>query len=82
MPSTHAILWFLGALGKQIRAGNRAAEGHDRLLGLALFACLLAFVLFNVFTPYINHPLGWTFLALLAAGAEAVRQESDAPIRS
>jgi O-antigen ligase len=46
----------------------------------ATFLSFVAFVVLNVFTPYWNHPLGWMYLALLAASLgfpESSRPASD-----
>lgn len=54
------------------------ARGTDRLLAAGLMLSFLAFIVANIFTPYVNHPLGWGFLALIIIGLHAA-QEQEPP---
>ncbi len=76
-----AVAWLWWRFGRTLLESLRRAEGSDRALAAALLVSFLAFVIANIFTPYVNHPLGWMFLALLAAGARAVHS-STAPTKS
>jgi hypothetical protein len=38
----------------------------------------LAFIVANIFTPYLNHPLGWGFLTIVIVGLHAA-QEHELP---
>jgi O-antigen ligase len=73
-----AFVWLWWRIGRFFWRGLESAMGSDRLLTAGLMAAFLAFVLANVFTPYLNHPLGWMFLALVLTGLHAV-QEHELP---
>ncbi len=54
-------MWFLFDLGKILFL--RLKEGN--LMSYAALASLIALVTLHFFTPYLNHPLGFGFIALL-----------------
>lgn len=56
-----AYLWFLLAIAKQAALAFK----NNPYQSLAAMAALLALVCLNVFTPYLNHPLGFAYLAII-----------------
>lgn len=73
-----AVIWLWWRIGLFFWRSLEAARGPDRLLVSGLMLSFLAFVVANVFTPYINHPLGWVFLALLIVGLHASGEHGPA----
>jgi hypothetical protein len=76
-----AVAWLWWAVGRKLVAATEKAAGSDRPLSIAFFMSFMAFVAANVFTPYVNHPLGWMFIAVLIAGADVFHSKT-APIAS
>lgn len=74
-----SVLWLWWRLGRFAWRALRQASPGDALLAAGLFQAFLAFILANVFTPYLNHPLGWMFLALVIAGLHAVQEHERPP---
>lgn len=75
-----AIVWLWWRTGLFFWKTMKTAQGSDRLLASGLMLSFLAFVIANVFTPYVNHPLGWIYLALLIVGMR-VSGEHETPER-
>jgi len=73
-----AIVWLWWRIGLFFWRTIGTARGTDRLLAAGLMLSFLAFIVANIFTPYINHPLGWGFLALVIIGLHAA-QEQEPP---
>jgi hypothetical protein len=73
-----AIVWLWWRIGLFFWATIGAARGTDRLLAAGLMLSFLAFIIANIFTPYVNHPLGWGFLTLVIVGLHAA-QEQEPP---
>lgn len=73
-----AVFWLWWRVGLFFWRTIATARGTDRLLAAGLMLSFLAFVVANVFTPYVNHPLGWGFLALVVIGLHAA-QEQEPP---
>lgn len=69
-----AVVWLWWRIGRFCWKSLEQARGADQLVAAGLMLGFLAFVLANVFTPYVNHPLGWTFLTLVLAGLHAVQE--------
>jgi len=63
-----AVVWLWWRIGLFFWKTIKTARGSDRLLASGLMLSFLAFVAANIFTPYVNHPLGWIYLALLIVG--------------
>lgn len=72
-----AIVWLWWRIGLLFWKTIQTARGADRLLAAGLMLSLLAFVVANIFTPYINHPLGWGFLTLIIVGLNVTREEES-----
>lgn len=67
-----SVFFLLFSIGKETLAAFRTADqGGKEWLFVSLLS-LVAFMIVNVFTPYLNHPLGWMFLALIVAGSRAI----------
>jgi len=73
-----AIVWLWWRIGLFFWATVGTARGTDRLLAAGLMLSFLAFIVANIFTPYVNHPLGWGFLTLVVVGLHAT-QEQEPP---
>lgn len=73
-----AVVWLWWRIGLFFWRTIEAARGTDRLLSAGLMLSFLAFIVANIFTPYVNHPLGWGFLALVVIGLHAA-QEQEPP---
>lgn len=73
-----AIVWLWWRIGLFFWKTIRTARGPDRLVAAALMLSFLAFIVANIFTPYVNHPLGWAYLALIIVGLHAM-QEQEPP---
>lgn len=73
LPGLLAVGWLWWRIGLLARRSIAAAQGRDRLLAVGLSLAFAAFIVANVFTPYVNHPLGWGFLALVAIGLHAAQ---------
>jgi len=56
-----AYLWLLLAIAKQAILKIKTNPGQS----LACIGAILALVALNVFTPYLNHPLGFAYLAII-----------------
>ncbi len=52
----------------------RRSTGDYRLLGIGAFGAVLVLIAANVFTPYLNHPLGLSLLALAWMSILPLRQ--------
>lgn len=63
LPGLIAIFWLFAVIGQ--RLWKVAEKERDGIVPVAAFASFIALVVLNVFTPYINHPLGWMSLALI-----------------
>lgn len=63
-----AFVWLWWRIGLFGWKALQSSAGDDVLVAAGLLSAFLAFILLNVFTPYLNHPLGWMFLALVVAG--------------
>ena len=79
-----AVVWLWWRIGLFFWKTIETARDADRLLASGLMLSFLAFVAANIFTPYVNHPLGWFYLALLivglhAAGEHQPPEHEDAP---
>jgi hypothetical protein len=70
-----AVVWLWWRIGRFFWRTIEAARGSDRPLAAALMLSFLTFVVANIFTPYVNHPLGWGFLALVVVGLHASQQQ-------
>ena len=70
-----AVVWLWWRIGLFFWRTIGAARGTDRLLAAGLMLSFLAFVVANIFTPYVNHPLGWGFLTLVIVGLHAAQQQ-------
>lgn len=77
-----AVAWLWWRIGVFFWAAMRASEGDDKFILIGLMLAFLAYILANIFTPYMNHPLGWIFLSFILAGLHAVREgeAENAPI--
>lgn len=77
-----AVMWLWWRIGVYFWDAMRAAQSDDRYIIAGLLIAFLAFVFANIFTPYMNHPLGWIFLAIVLSGLHAVREgeTENAPI--
>ncbi len=73
-----AVVWLWWRIGLFFWRTIGTARGTDRLLAAGLMLSFLAFIVANIFTPYVNHPLGWGFLALVIIGLHAA-QEQEPP---
>ncbi|HTK60332.1 MAG TPA: O-antigen ligase family protein [Candidatus Baltobacteraceae bacterium] len=73
-----AVVWLWWRIGLFFWRTIGTARGTDRLLAAGLMLSFLAFIIANIFTPYINHPLGWGFLTLVIIGLHAA-QEQEPP---
>ena len=73
-----AVVWLWWRIGLFFWKTLGTARGTDRLLAAGLMLSFLAFIVANIFTPYVNHPLGWGFLALVIIGLHAA-QEQEPP---
>ncbi|MEK7545755.1 MAG: O-antigen ligase family protein [Patescibacteria group bacterium] len=73
-----AVVWLWWRVGLFFWKTIGTARGTDRLLAAGLMLSFLAFIVANIFTPYVNHPLGWGFLALVVIGLHAA-QEQEPP---
>ena len=73
-----AVVWLWWRIGLFFWRTIGTARGTDRLLASGLMLSFLAFIVANIFTPYVNHPLGWGFLALIIIGLHAA-QEQEPP---
>ena len=73
-----AVVWLWWRIGLFFWRTIGTARGTDRLLAAGLMLSFLAFIVANIFTPYVNHPLGWGFLALVVVGLHAA-QEQEPP---
>lgn len=69
------ILWLWLRIGRFFWRTIKNAAGKDLLLVMGLMMAFFAFIVANIFTPYLNHPLGWMFLALMLAGLHAVAED-------
>lgn len=69
-----AVVWLWWRIGLFFWKTVETARGIDRLLSAGMMLSFLAFVAANIFTPYVNHPLGWGFLTLVIIGLHAARQ--------
>lgn len=63
-----AVIWLWWRIGLFFWKTIKTARGEDRLLASGLMLSFLTFVAANLFTPYVNHPLGWVYLTLLIVG--------------
>ena len=79
--SVLAVLWLWWRLGVSFWKTLKTARGTERLAAAGLSCAFLAFVVANVFTPYLNHPLGWAFLALVIVGLHAASGHDEAVTR-
>lgn len=70
------ILWLWLRIGRFFWRTIKNAAGKDLLLVFGLMMAFFAFIVANIFTPYLNHPLGWMFLALMLAGLHAAAEDS------
>ncbi len=67
-----AVLWLWWRIAIFLwKSIGGASRETGRLMASGAMLSFLAFVIANVFTPYINHPLGWMYLALVVVGAHA-----------
>lgn len=73
-----AVVWLWWRIGLFFWKTVETARGSDRLLSAGMMLSFLAFVAANIFTPYVNHPLGWSFLTLVIVGLHAA-QQSEPP---
>ncbi len=73
-----AIIWLWWRIGLFFWKTLETAQGADRLVAAGLMLSFLAFVVANIFTPYVNHPLGWMYLAVVVVGLHA-SQEHEPP---
>jgi O-antigen ligase len=73
-----AIVWLWWRIGLFFWKTIEKADESDRFLVSGLMMSFLAFVAANIFTPYVNHPLGWIYLALLIIGLH-VMGEGELP---
>jgi hypothetical protein len=61
-------LWAtIRANRRHYQAASASPDNHQPLLVLGLWAALIALLATNIFSPYLNHPLGIGTLALLSA---------------
>ncbi len=67
-----AVAFLFVAIGRALILAFKRAEGEDKGLALVLMIAFAAFIVANVFTPYINHPLGWLYIAVLLVGAHSI----------
>jgi len=68
-----AVGWLFLAAGREtLRALNECGEVDYPFAASALMS-FAAFLVLNIFTPYINHPLGWMYLALILAASRRLR---------
>ena len=74
-----AFLWLWWRIGRYVWKTLESSSGSDRLLAAGLMMAFFAFVIANIFTPYLNHPLGWMFLALIIAGLHAAQEHEKPP---
>ncbi len=72
-----AIIWLWWRIGLAFWKTVKTAGEADRFLAMGLMLSFLAFVVANLFTPYVNHPLGWTYLALLIVGLHAIGEHES-----
>lgn len=70
------MLWVLASLGWRLW---KSATSHE--LRATSVACLLALAVVHVFTPYLNHPLGFLFL-LAGEGLLAMNVREHTPTRT
>ncbi len=66
-----AVMWLWWRIGWYFWKTLQDVQGADQLSVAVLALSFLAFIVANVFTPYLNHPLGWGFLALVIVGLHA-----------
>lgn len=74
-----AVFWLFWRIGLFFWRTIKAARDGDRLLAAGLMLSFLAFVAADVFTPYVNHPLGWIFLTLVVTGLHAMQEHAPPP---
>jgi len=70
------ILWLWLRIGVFFWRAIKNAAGKDLLLVIGLMMAFFAFIIANIFTPYLNHPLGWMFLALTLDGLHASAEDN------
>lgn len=77
-----AVLWLWWRVNLLFWNAMRAAESDDRYIIAGLMLAFMAYVIANIFTPYMNHPLGWIFLATILSGLHAITEgeTENAPI--
>ncbi|MFA5853759.1 MAG: O-antigen ligase family protein [Patescibacteria group bacterium] len=73
-----AVIWLWWRTGLFFWKTLETAQGSDRLVAAGFMLSFLAFVVANIFTPYLNHPLGWGFLTIIIVGLHAA-QEHEVP---
>jgi hypothetical protein len=73
-----AVCWLWWRTGLFFWKTLETAQGSDRLVAAGLMLSFLAFIVANIFTPYLNHPLGWGFLTIVIVGLHAA-QEHELP---
>ncbi len=71
-----AVFWLWWRIGLLFWKTFETARGEDRLVAAGLMLSFLAFVVANLFTPYVNHPLGWCFLTLVIVGFHAAEEHA------
>ncbi|WKZ29238.1 MAG: O-antigen ligase family protein [Patescibacteria group bacterium] len=69
-----AVFWLWWRTGLLFWKTLETARGADRLVAAGFMLSFLAFIVANIFTPYLNHPLGWGFLALVIVGLHAAQE--------
>ena len=69
-----AIIWLWWRIGLFFWKTLETAQGSDRLVAAGLMLSFLAFIVANIFTPYLNHPLGWVFLTIVIVGLHAAQE--------
>jgi hypothetical protein len=73
-----AVCWLWWRTGLFFWKTLETTRNSDRLVAAGFMLSFLAFIVANIFTPYLNHPLGWGFLALVIVGLHAT-QEHELP---
>lgn len=61
-------LWAVVRQSRIVYRHARAASDPKPIVALGVWAAVIALLATNIFSPYLNHPLGIGTLALLAAG--------------
>lgn len=55
-------LWFIWLILKETYGLYKKSDNHEALIGLGLLGSTFALVVVHFFTPYLNHPLGMSYL--------------------